>query len=305
MKKTILFSISFVFLAFIANSQSTIPNASFENWSMPNGYNIPDGWDNLNPMTASMSTFTCLKGTPGSPGTAYLKLVSKNVSGMGVMPGAATCGMFDMSNMANPMPMSGFAFNQRPQSFDGKWQYMASGNDQGFIGVLLTKWNSGMMMRDTVAYAMQTLSGMAMSWANFSIPLTYMSLDYPDSAMIMLSASGATPEANSYLYADTLHFNGSVAGTTGINNEIKNISNLNVFPNPANDKVFILFNSTNTMNLKLQLTDVSGKIVFEENEGEIQGAFNRTLNISSFTKGIYFLNLKSSKTVEVRKLVVQ
>ena len=119
-------------------------------------------------MTASMSTYTCLKGTPGNVGTAYIKLVSKNVTGMGIMPGIAVSGELDQNTL---QPVSGFPFTSRPQNLTGKWQYMASGSDQGYIACVLTKWNSAMSMRDTVAFSYHPLTGMAMSWANFSIPL--------------------------------------------------------------------------------------------------------------------------------------
>ena len=39
-----------------------------------------------------MAVYTCVKGTPGNPGTSYLKLVSKTVTGFGVVPGVAVCG---------------------------------------------------------------------------------------------------------------------------------------------------------------------------------------------------------------------
>jgi hypothetical protein len=188
----------------ITNAQNTIPNNGFENWTSMGTYNNPEAWSCLNDMTATMSTYTCLKGTPGSVGSAYLKLSSKTVTGLGVVPGIAVCGTIDAVTM---QPTSGFAFSIRPQSFTGKWQYMASGADQGFIGVALTKWNTTSMMRDTVAYAYQALSGMAMSWANFTIPMTYMNGDDPDSCIIILSASRANnvaAVAGSYLYVDEL-----------------------------------------------------------------------------------------------------
>jgi hypothetical protein len=287
------------------SAAAQIPNGSFENWSNTSGYNVPDSWDNLNAMTSSMSVYTCLKGTPGSPGAAYLKLVSKNVSGMGVMPGAATCGIFDMSNMSAPMPVSGFAFTQRPQDFAGKWQYMASGADQGFIGVMLTKWNQNMMMRDTIALTMYNLPGMAMSWASFSLPLTYLSTQFPDTAFILLSASGSTPVAGSYLYVDTLHFAGSVAGATGINEVTGNISNLNVFPNPASQQVQVNYYNSKAGNVQLQITDAAGKVVMQQLSNEQAGNIIQSLNISLLPKGVYVLNIRSATGSQNQKLIIQ
>ncbi len=159
MKKTIQLSLA-LSLAYPVSYAQTIPNNGFENWTSMGSYNNVDSWSTLNDMTSTASTYTCVKGTPGNVGTAYIKLTTKTVIGMGVMPGVAFSGEFDYTTM---QPTSGFAISTRPQSLSGKWQYMASGSDQGFIGVALTKWNSSMMMRDTVAYTYHDLQGMVMS----------------------------------------------------------------------------------------------------------------------------------------------
>ena len=54
----------------ITNSYAqTIPNNGFEDWTSMGAYNNPDSWTSLNDMTAPMSTYTCVKGTPGPLGT--------------------------------------------------------------------------------------------------------------------------------------------------------------------------------------------------------------------------------------------
>ena len=62
----------------------------------------------MNNMSSIASVYTAEKGTPGSPGTAYLKLTSKMV-GPAVMNGVAVSGVLDSMTM---MPKSGFAFAQ-------------------------------------------------------------------------------------------------------------------------------------------------------------------------------------------------
>jgi hypothetical protein len=252
-------------------------------------------------MTSSMSVYTCLKGTPAPQGSSYLKLVSANVPGMGIMPGIATCGMLDMTNMSAPVPMSGFAFTQRPQTFSGKWQYMASGNDQGFINVLLTKWNSSGMKRDTIATSMQMLSGMAMSWANFNMTLTYSSLQFPDTAFITLSASGAVPVAGSYLYADTLQFAGSVAGTTGINNLTGSDANISVFPNPTSDVLNIQFLGVQSSAYTVQLINIQGAIVRTVNDN----ASILKMNVADLAKGMYLVKTSSSQGIITKRIIIE
>jgi hypothetical protein len=299
MKKTIFTFVAATFISVSAFAQ--IPNNSFENWTSAGAYSNPDSWDNLNSMTTSMSVYTATKGTGGATGggSAYLKLISKTVSGMGVMPGVAVSGMIDMTTYK---PKSGFPFTQQPVKLTGSWQYMASGADAGFISVYLTKWNSTMMMRDTVAKAKQNLSGMAMSWATFNINLTYLSSTAPDSAIIVLSASGNTPVNGSYLYVDNLSFSGTVTGVKNIEN---NISNVSIYPNPSTDNISIEMNVQKMSSVKFQLVDLTGKLIKELNAGDIQGKYNTTINTVGISKGTYFLKVNANDAVEVKKIIIQ
>lgn len=295
MKKTILSIAAGTILSVSAFAQ--IPNAGFETWASVGGaYADPTGWGNLNAMTTNMGTYTCMKGTPGSPGTSYLKLVSKNVSMMGVMPGVAVSGVM---SMATYQPISGFAFAQRPQSLTGSWQHMVYGNDTGYVAVYLTKWDAVTMRRDTVAMAMQTLPDMVMMWTSFSIPLMYMSGATPDTALITLSASGSTPVVNSYLYVDNLAFAGSVAGIK----ENKFTANVKLFPNPATDKLVINLSNTKTTKAQLEVFDIVGSKV--KSIGETDFSSNYTLDIADLAKGQYIVKLTSVDGIITRKFLKQ
>lgn len=296
MKKTIL---SIAAVAFTSASLfAQIPNNGFENWTSMGSYSNPDGWDQLNNLTASASIYTCTKGTPGFVGTGYLMLVSKTV-GTNVAPGIAVSGLINISAMK---PKSGFPYTGQPQKLTGSWQYMASGADAGFISIILTKWNSTSMKRDTIAKANQVLSGMAMSWATFNINLTYKSSALPDSAIIVLSASGATPVANSYLYVDNLSFAGSVAGINNIDNYV---SNINTYPNPTSDNINVELYAQKVSTIKLQLVDLTGKLIKEINVGEVQGNYKHTINTTGISKGVYFLKVTANDAVETKKIIIQ
>ena len=299
MKKINLSIVTVLFTTITALSQ--IPNNSFETWTSVSTYSNPASWDNLNAMTTSMGVYTSTKGSGGATGggSSYLKLTSKNVSGMGVMPGVAVSGMMDMATF---QPMSGFPYTMRPQNLTGSWQHMASGADAGFVAVYLTKWNTSMMMRDTIAKAKQTLGGMVMSWTTFSINLTYMNSAMPDSAVIVLSASGNMPVANSYLYIDNLSFAGTVTGINHIENFVSNIS---AYPNPATENITIELTAQKSSTIKLQLVDVMGKLIREVNSGTVQGNYKQTINTGGIEKGTYFLKIVASDAVEVKKIMIQ
>jgi len=144
MKKiTLLFTFSVLLLSLGAQ----IPNAGFEDWTSMGSYNNPNDWGTLNDVTMIMSTFTCAKGSPGNPGSSYIKLTSKTVTGMGIVPGIALTGNVDIATLSLT---GGFPYTSRPVSLAGNWQYMAFGSDQGFIAVYLSKWNTASHSRDSV-----------------------------------------------------------------------------------------------------------------------------------------------------------
>lgn len=296
MKKTIFSILSCALFSGAAMSQ--IPNFSFENWTSMGTYSNADNWGTMNNTTAIASVFTATKGTPGSPGTAYLKLTSKIVS-TAVVNGIAVSGVIDSLTMT---PKSGFAFNQRPANLTGKWQHMIYGSSQGSIKVTLTRWDTGLNQRVTVATANQTLSGMAMSWASFSIPFTYIDGNYPDTCIIVLKASGNTPTNNDYLWVDNLAFSGTV---TGIDNQNSFLNSIVVYPNPSSENIILDLNLKSAQKTTIELTDINGKVVLSKNVGELNGESKQTIDISGIAKGSYLIRIITGSGTEVKKIIVE
>lgn len=293
MKKQTILAIALMFTVVISKAQS-VPNGSFEAWSNPNGYLVPDDWETLNDMTTTTGVYTATRG--GTSSDYYLKLTSQNVPGMGVMPGIAVSGMLDMGNLT---ALSGFPFAFRPAAFTGKWQYMGnSSNDVGFVHVILTKWNTTMNMRDTIGMAMQDLSGMVMSWSNFSIPFTYNSTDVPDSCIITMSASGANPEAGSYLYVDNLSFTGILEGVE--NTEIT--GTFKIFPNPANQDIQIDLSGLKATAQQFEITDLTGKVIATK---QTDGSSMQTISIGELPAGNYLLRIFTAKGIVTQKISKQ
>lgn len=296
MKKTILSIVSLV--AFAASAMAQIPNPGFESFTSMGAYDVPNGWGTLNNTTALASVYTAAKGTPGSPGASYLKLTSKTVSTT-VVNGIAVSGVLDSMTMK---AKSGFAFNMQPASLTGKWQHMIYGSSQGSIKAVLTKWNTGLNKRDTVAIAAQTLSGMAMSWANFTINFTYLSSNMPDSCIIDMRASGSMPTNNDYLWVDNLAFSGSV---TGIENHASFVTNMVVFPNPSTETINVSLNLKSSQKVSIELTDITGRLIFTKDAGTLAGESKQTLNVTGVSKGTYLVRVVAEAGTEVRKIVIE
>ena len=299
MKKISLFITAFLA---VASSFAQIPNSGFESWTDMGSYKTPDGWDQLNAMTDSSGVFTCTQGKPGYAGSYYIIVVSQTVPGVGIVPGVAVSGALDKSNLPNVKPLHGFPFTGRPGKISAYWQYMAYGTDQGYITALLTKWNTAKGTRDTVAYVTQSLLGMEMSWATFSTNLQYFSNATPDSAMILLSASGATPVAGSYLYIDNLAFSGSA---TAVNNIPEPVDMIMLSPNPAKNASTLRFTTASAKPIEVALISLDGKILWTNHLQAQAGENSLPIDVSGIAAGVYMVNLSDGKQCSTQRLIVQ
>lgn len=295
MTKSIHTLIALLFVFSISNAQ--IPNFSFENWTSMGSYYNPDQWGTMNNTTASEGIYTATKASPGNPGSWYLKLTSRTVSS-GVMNGIAVSGILDS---ITKLPVSGFAYSTRPASFTGKWQHMIYGSSQGSITVTLSRWDVSLNQRVTVATANQTLSGMAMSWANFSINFIYADGNDPDSCIIVLKASGANPTNQDYLWVDNLAFAGTVTGIENNNSVSKSVS---VFPNPSTSEITVDMNLISSQKTYIEITDIDGKIVLSKNVGVVQGSAKEIVDVSKFAKGSYFVKVSVDSGSIVKRIIL-
>ena len=84
-------------------------------------------------------------------------------------------------------------------------------------------------------------------------------------------------------------------------------SNLNVYPNPASGVVSILFSTIETSKIKLELYDMSGKLVKNLYEGVLNKNAQRKIELQtkSLPAGIYMVSLQTGNRIVSRnKLVV-
>ncbi|OFX43779.1 MAG: hypothetical protein A2046_05165 [Bacteroidetes bacterium GWA2_30_7] len=292
------FTLASTFLLLTCTIIAQIPNYSFETWETVYGHLNPASWGTMNNKTAYAGLYTATKGTPGNPGTAYLKLTSKKI-GTPVVNGIAVCGVLDSITL---LPISGFAFTDRPQSFIGKWQHMIYGTSQGSIKVTLTRWNFDTNQRETIAIANKTLVGMAMAWEAFTINFAYQSNYDPDTCIILLKASGTSPTANDYLWVDNLSFSGYVVGISEKNNSLNKI---NIFPNPCSDKLNLSIYVEKSADIVIQLYDIEGKIIQVYDLGVQQGTIEKNISVSNLAKGKYFINIITDGVSAVKPFVIE
>jgi len=77
-----------------------------------------------------------------------------------------------------------------------------------------------------------------------------------------------------------------------------------LFPNPANDNLFINFSNSNPETFACQLLDAEGKTVWA---ADVNTATRNTLSINTSTlaEGVYFVSVKSGQTAYRQKVIIK
>lgn len=81
---------------------------------------------------------------------------------------------------------------------------------------------------------------------------------------------------------------------------------INVYPNPATDEITI--ESPVGSNSSLKIFDALGQLVFEEalnNDQASKGMLTKQLNVNSFRKGIYIINVQTESGSIIKRLTIQ
>ena len=87
--------------------------------------------------------------------------------------------------------------------------------------------------------------------------------------------------------------------------ELSMFNNINIYPNPSQGGVFeLVIENINRNKFRISVLDYTGRLVFHSEE-KAKGEFRKTLDLSTFSKGVYTIRLESDSRMEVRKLVIQ
>jgi len=87
--------------------------------------------------------------------------------------------------------------------------------------------------------------------------------------------------------------------------ELTSVSEMNVYPNPANDVINLSFNGIESSKMNISLIDQTGRVVREEQFNFSTGLNNHSLNINNVASGVYELQLNVAGKSVSRKVVVE
>lgn len=81
------------------------------------------------------------------------------------------------------------------------------------------------------------------------------------------------------------------------------LSDVSVYPNPANDLVSLQFQLQKAETVSLEVVDMTGRILYRKTEREPSGIVSETINLDAFDKGMYLVKITGERIAHSSKLI--
>ena len=190
----------------------------------------------------------------------------------------------------------------------------------------LWKWNGVDAYEFLAETELGVISGTAGQWAMLPLVGGPVTLNPGDDILAVAGHFGGTTEVRFGLAQNTYEntvlgfdatatlFSLSTPGAVMIRliddpsaaiEEVAGVSGVSVYPNPANNAANVAIELTNDAAVAVNVTDLSGKVVFVSDLGTVNGTQNVQVNTSALTSGVYMVNVTVDGAVSTQKLVVR
>lgn len=127
------------------------------------------------------------------------------------------------------------------------------------------------------------------SWSNGAISKTINNLVPGTYTVVVTDNLGCTDELTVTL------------GTTQ-NQDLAGLTRLNVQPNPTNGELFFIAEFDRTLDLKLEVIDILGRVVWQSNTTHASGIQER-IDLTQQSNGMYLLRLRADQQIRTFKIV--
>lgn len=131
--------------------------------------------------------------------------------------------------------------------------------------------------------------------SGFSVPPDFT---YSGSELLVLFKTGPS---TTYKGWNAEYF----SSQTNINNYSNNDINISVYPNPASNYIYLVYNSKSDNELQINITDISGRRIKQINYSVICGINKILLSTEDLNSGIYLINVNNKDFSVIRKLIIQ
>ena len=112
-------------------------------------------------------------------------------------------------------------------------------------------------------------------------------------------------QANSFCSASLASYRGNLTppviwtqpgGSSKIDGGVA-INNLDVYPNPSRDVFNVTFTSDDVQDLEVRVLNIVGEVVYTENLEQFVGEYTKAIDLATYTKGVYFLEITTNDGV--------
>ncbi len=285
MIKKILLSI--LLIPFFASAVfAQVPNGDFEQWT--NG--SPAGWSTNNFVTVTITqTSDAHSGSSAVKGTNVL--FNSTVVPPLLLSGA--------------LGQTGFPISQRYSNLTGYYKFTAVGSD--LLDIVVGMWKNGQAIGVGGSFY-----NPASSYTFFSLPITYVNNEVPDSCLITITIANNTSDtthAGSAFYLDDLAMNSNATAVKDNTHPLMFKLQQN-YPNPFNPTTTIDFEIPVRENVSLLIYNTLGEKVRTlidgpRSAGHYQVSWDgRDLNGNNVSSGIYLYRIKAGYFAESKKMIL-
>ncbi|MCY7409176.1 MAG: T9SS type A sorting domain-containing protein [Chitinophagales bacterium] len=255
-----------IILGFCRYNSAQIPNADFELWDPTDSFDVPSSWTVNNFGVANSKTYKQEDAYSGSYSVS-LYMPTKNRIYLS----------------------TGFNIDYHPHVLNGWYHgFVLSIWDSLLVKVILynnkISVDSGLWLFDQSSVS---------DWSPFVVDISQNSAVADSASISVQCIKNGFAATFISLYVDQLFFDDD--------SSIPSIesSQFNIFPNPASNVIYINSNTASLNNATISIKNNFGQTLVTKKTYTP----NSSLNISSLSAGIYFLEIKNEETIIVRQFI--
>ncbi len=129
-------------------------------------------------------------------------------------------------------------------------------------------------------------------WQDNSITPTYTVTSYGQYSVTVTAANGCKTSKSV-----------NVVFETGVEDNVQNPFNLQVYPNPARDFLNLEMDMTETESVVIEFYNSEGKLLFND-KAEKGWTYRQSFDMSAYIQGIYFLRIYNSEVSQITKVII-
>lgn len=264
--------------------ESTFPNSSLGeefSWIIKEGESTTETWERTN--TASIN------------GSASMMIDCRSAKGVNEFISPA----FDFTTSNCSELTFNYAYAQRTVSTNDQLKVLVS-RDCGYLWKSTNFNKSGSALSTAAGKVLSTaFVPTANEWAQGTVDLSaYSNRDH-----LLIKFEHTALSKGNILYIDNVNIG---CGTVGIDKDNNKSIEFSIYPNPSNDDAFLHISSITSSKMEINITDLTGKVIFTKNYLTNSNSSKISLNKElgySLNSGVYLVNISDGKTIKTQKLV--